>query len=275
MSTPFIGVAGLPRAGSTLLCQLLAEHPDVYCEGHSSPLCNALLATRRFISDDQFFLSQLDVQPETTYANLQSAMQGFLHGWHKRGGKPTVVDKNRAWLHCIELLLQLEPEARLVISIRELGQIYGSIEAQHQKTILVDFIDHLADCDRLERADQLFAKDKSIGAPLSSIQAVQDLPQTVKDRIYFVKFEDLTTQPEQVMTSLYAWLGLAPHIITPQNLMVRPHESDSHYRIKFTHQQQGSVSSPQRHDVPPRIQHLIDLACGWYHEWFYSKQNGL
>ncbi len=275
MSTPFIGVAGLPRSGSTLLCQLLAEHPDVYCEGHSSPLCNALLATRRFISDDQFFLSQLDVQPETTYANLQSAMQGFLHGWHKKGGKPTVVDKNRAWLNCIELLLQLEPEARLVISIRELGQIYGSIEAQHQKTILVDFIDHLADFDRLGRADQLFAKDKAIGAPLSSIQAVQDLPQLVKDRIYFVKFEDLTAQPEQVMTALYAWLGLAPHSITPQNLMVRPHESDSHYRNKYTHVQRDSITPPMRHEVPPRIQALIDQACAWYHEWFYSKQNGL
>ena len=26
-----------------------------------------------------------------------------------------------------------------------MGQIYGSIEAQHQRRILVDFIDHLAD----------------------------------------------------------------------------------------------------------------------------------
>ena len=149
MTSRFVGVAGLPRAGSTLLTQLLAEHPDIHCEGHSSPLCNALLATRRFISDDQFMLSQLDVQFDATYGHLATAMQGFLHGWHAGCGKPVVVDENRAWLHCIELLLHLEPEARLVISIRELGQIYGSIEAQHQKTILLDFIDHLADFDRL------------------------------------------------------------------------------------------------------------------------------
>jgi sulfotransferase len=55
MSAPFVGVAGLPRSGSTLLCQLLAEHPDIHCEGHSSPLCNSLLATRRINGDDQFF----------------------------------------------------------------------------------------------------------------------------------------------------------------------------------------------------------------------------
>ncbi len=269
--TKFVGVAGLPRAGSTLLTQLLAEHPEIHCEGHSSPLCNSLLATRRFISDDQFMLSQLDVQFDTTYAHLQGAMQGFLNGWYGDTGKPVVADKNRAWLHCIEFLLHLNPDARLVISIRELGQIYGSIEAQHQKTILLDFIDHLADYDRFGRADQLFAKDKAIGAPLSSIQAVQDLPQSVKDRLYFVKFEDLMSKPAETMAALYQWLGVVPHQIDPKKLTVRPHESDSHYRHKYLHRQQSKIAPPKQHNIPPRIQNLIGQACGWYYEWFYPE----
>lgn len=269
MSHRFVGVAGLPRAGSTLLTQLLAMHPDLHCEGHSSPLCNSLLATRRFISDDQFMLAQLDVQFDTSYAHLTTAMQGFLKGWYAGTDKPVVVDKNRAWLHCIELLLQLDPDARLLIPIRELGQIYGSIEAQHQKTILLDFIDHLADYDRFGRADQLFAKDKSIGAPLSSIQAVQDLPQAVKDRLYFVKFEDLIAKPVETMAAVYKWIGVAPYKIDPKKLAVRPHESDSHYRHKYLHRQQGKIAPPKVHEIPPRIQNLIHQACGWYYEWFY------
>ena len=80
MSNRFVGVAGLPRSGSTLLCQMLGEHPEIHCEGHSSPLCNSLLMTRRSISDDQFMLSQLDVQFDKSYTHLKSAMQGFLHG---------------------------------------------------------------------------------------------------------------------------------------------------------------------------------------------------
>ena len=269
MTSRFVGVAGLPRAGSTLLCQLLAEHPEIHCEGHSSPLCNSLLATRRFISDDQFMLSQLDVQFDATYGHLRTAMQGFLHGWHAGCDEAVVADKNRAWLHCIEFLLHLDPQARLVISIRELGQIYGSIEAQHQKTILLDFIDHLADFDRFGRADQLFAKDKAIGAPLSSIQAVQDLPQSVKDRLYFVKFEDLMAQPADTMEKVFKWLGVSAHRTDPKKLVVRPHESDSHYRHKYLHRQQGKIAAPKRHDIPPRIQTLIETACGWYYEWFY------
>ena len=268
----FVGVAGLPRAGSTLLCQLLGEHPDISCEGHSSPLCNSLLATRRFISDDQFFLSQLDVQYDATYDHLRTAMQGFLHGWYSDCCKSVVIDKNRAWLHCIELLLHLDSQARLLVPIRDLNQIYGSIEAQHQKSILVDFIDHLADYDRLGRADKLFAQDKSIGAPLSSIQAVQDLPQSVKDRLYFVKFEDLVSKPVETMLRIYAWLELSAHTIDIEHLTVRPHESDSHYRYKYLHRQQGSICPPKPHDVPPRIQNLIAKACKWYNDWFYPKQ---
>jgi sulfotransferase len=60
MAAAFIGVTYLPRAGSTLLCQLFAQHPDIHCEGHISPLCNTMQGIRRMVSDDQFFLAQLD-----------------------------------------------------------------------------------------------------------------------------------------------------------------------------------------------------------------------
>ncbi len=269
MSAQFVGVCGLPRAGSTLLCQLLAEHPDIHCEGHSSPLCNALLATRRSISDDSFMLSQLDVQFDTTYGHLHTALQGFLNGWYAGTNKPVIVDKNRAWLHCIEFLLRLQPNAKLLVSIRDLGQIYGSIEAQHQKTILLDFIDHLADFDRLGRADQLFAKDKAIGAPLSSIQSVQDLPQQVKDRIYFVRFENLLAQPVETMSHIYQWLGMKDYKLNPNQLTVRPHESDSHFRHKYLHTLHSSITPPRRHENPQRVEDLIRKACAWYYDWFY------
>jgi sulfotransferase len=92
----FVGVAGLPRAGSTLLFQLLAHHPEVHCESRSSPLCNILLGIRRMVSDDQFFLSQLDDTFENSYGHLVSAMQGFLRSWHHDSARKVVVDKNRA-----------------------------------------------------------------------------------------------------------------------------------------------------------------------------------
>ena len=271
MSTDFVGVTGLPRSGSTLLCQMLAQHPDIDCEGHSSPLCNMLLGIRRMVSDDQFFLAQLDQHFDRSYANLAGAMQGFLKGWHRDTGKKVVVDKNRAWLHAIEMLLQIAPEAKLIVCLRELGQIYGSIEARHQKTILVDFIDHLADYDRLGRADVLFAKDKAIGAPLISIQAVEDLAPQVKQRLYFLRFEDLIERPVQCMSHIYAWLGLCAYQIDPNNLAVGIHESDSHYRMKYLHRRSNSVIKTPQHEIPPRIQAQIQSVYAWYYQLYYPQ----
>lgn len=272
MSPRFVGVAGLPRAGSTLLCQLLAQHPDIHCEGHSSPLCNTLLGIRRMISHDSFFLSQLDSGFDTSYAHLASAMQGFLRGWHHDAAKPLVVDKNRGWLQAFELLLHIEPDARLLVCLRDLGQIYGSIEAQHQRTILIDFIDQLADYDRFARADLLFAKDKVIGAPLAALQGIMELPQSVRERLYFIRFEDLMERPVACMSHIYAWLGLETFEINPDRLPVGVQESDSHYHMKYLHKRSSQIAHPRSHDIPTRIQAQIETACAWYYQQFYPEK---
>lgn len=271
-SPRFVGVTGLPRAGSTLLCQMLAMHPEIDCEGLSSPLCNVLLSIRRMVSDDQFMLSQLDHAFDTAYGHLQGGMAGMLRGWYSDCDKPVVVDKNRAWLHCIETVLKLAPEAKMIVCLRELGQIYGSIEDQHQKTILLDFIDHFADFDRFGRADMLFAKDKVIGAPLISIHAVEDLPAEVQQRLFFMRFEDLMARPAEVMSRIYAWLGVSPLVIDPEHLeMTGIEESNSHYRMKFLHTQHTGIEPPKPHAIPARIQNMIEKAYAWYYRLYYPK----
>ena len=267
--TRFVGVAGLPRSGSTLLCQLLGEHPQVHSEGHSSPLCSALLRMRHGISDDDFFLAQLDVDFERTYAHLQSATRAFLRGWYHDCEKPIVIDKNRAWLRNFEYLLALEPDARLLVCVRELGQVYGSVEAQHQRTILIDFPDHSANHDRYNRADVLFAKDGVIGNPLRAIEAIQDLAPDVQQRIRIVKFEQLVRDAPAHMAETFDWLGLPAQRIDPQRLAVRRHESDSHYRHKYPHRQYASIEPAPHHAVPKRIQGEIERTYAWYYEHIY------
>jgi sulfotransferase len=152
-----------------------------------------------------------------------------------------------------------------------LGQIYGSIEAQHQRTILLDFIDHLADYDRFGRADVLFAKDKIIGAPLISLHSVPDLPKHVQERLFFVRFEDLMAQPVACMAHIYKWLGVAPLTINTEQLTVGVPESDSHYHMKYTHKQASKISAPKRHEIAPRIQTLIETAYAWYYQLYYPN----
>lgn len=103
-------ISGLPRAGSTLLCQLLDLHPAIDSPGHSSPLCGILLAMRRQWSDSDFLLVQLDVDFERAYGRLARAWDGFVAGWFADTERLWAVDKNRAWLGQIDTLAAFDPE---------------------------------------------------------------------------------------------------------------------------------------------------------------------
>ncbi len=264
-------VTGLPRAGSTLLCQLLGQHPQIYSPGHSSPLSQVFNTLRAQLSDDPFFLSQLDVDFDLTYTRLINAYRGFITGWFAETDRPVVVDKNRGWLRMIETVALLDPQFRMLVCVRDLRQVYGSIEAQHQKTLLLDFPDHMPPHAAYERADALFGKEGVIGGPLKSIEyLLQDAPPALRERVGFVAFEALMSDPVETMRLLYRWLDLPPAPFDPQQLTVRPHESDSYYRWKYRHATHPSIRPPAPHAISPRIEQEILKNFGWFFEQFYA-----
>jgi len=270
MSTPrLVCVTGLPRAGSTLICQLLAEHPEIYCNGMSSPLFGALQTLRGHLSDSEFLLAQLDGEFSGVYRRLQRACRAFATAWWDETDCPVVVDKHRGWLNQIELAIELDREVKMVVCVRELGQILASIEAQHQKTIWLDFPDDLARLSPYGRAEALFAPKGVVGGPLLSLQAVQDRDPPQQERLYFVVFEHLMAEPVPVMNELFSWLEVAPLKIDPQNLTVRPGEADSFYRMKYRHQTHAKIKPPQRHWISPRIEAELKGNYRWYYELFY------
>ena len=270
LSKKIIYVAGLPRAGSTLMCQLLGTHPQIYSLNHSSPLCQSLENLRHNLSDNQFLLAQLDVDFEITYHRLLNAHRGFINGWFAETDQPVVVDKNRGWLRQIDLVNLLDPDFRMIVCIRDLRQVYGSIEAQHQKTLLLDFPDHMAPHSAFARADTLFGAEGVIGGPLKAIESMADVAQALRERVAYVAFEALMNDPTGTMRTLYQWLDMPSAEFDPQNLTVRPHESDSYYRYKYQHQTFPAIVPPNPHIVAPRIEEQIMKNFAWFFEQFYA-----
>lgn len=262
-------VTGLPRAGSTLLCQLLGHHHGIYSPGHSSPLIQALNQLRSNLSDNHFHLAQFDVDGELVHQRMVHAFRGFMAGWFAETDHRHVVDKNRSWLNQIEMAQLLAPDCRMLVCVREPAQIYGSIEARHQETLLMDFPDHIAHLSPFDRADRLFANEGVIGAPLHAINNLRDRPEAVQHKVYYVVFEHLMAEPVKAMQEIFAWLDLAPVALDPEQLEVRPHESDSYYRGKYPHRTRGRIEAPTRHDVPTRIDQEIRSNFAWFYEQFY------
>lgn len=267
-----IYVTGMPRSGSTLLCQMLSMHSLIGSSGHSSPLCQVMNQLRQQLSSNEFLLSQLDCDFEQGYRRLLGLYRGMLNGWFSDSEQSTVVDKNRGWLMQIETIAKLDPDFKMLVCVREPGQIYGSIEAQHQKTLLLDFPDNLAALSRHARADKLFASDGVIGAPLKAIEAIQDIPEALQTRLFFVVFEHLMQDTESLMQEIYDWLKLPANPIDPDQLAVKPHESDSYYRFKYPHKTRSSITPPPRHTIPPRIEKDIQNHFEDFYRLFYPSR---
>lgn len=264
-----IYLTGLPRSGSTLMGQLLGEHPDIYSPGQSSPLLAALRSLSSQLSDNEFLLAQLDSQFDLVYKRLLNAYRSFINGWFAETEQTWVVDKHRGWLNQLDLALHLDPNCRMVACVRELGQIYGSIEAQHQKTLLLDFPDDLAGLSRYNRGDRLFSPEGVVGGPLKALEAVPDYPLSQQQRVYYVVFEHLVSEPVTVMQDLFAWLGLPPYELDLSHLTVKPQESDSYYRYKYLHRTHEQIIAPQAHEIPTRIQQQLQTNFRWFYEIFY------
>ncbi|MEM1114614.1 MAG: sulfotransferase [Pseudomonadota bacterium] len=265
-------VSGLPRAGSTLMCQLLGQHPDIYGLGHSSPLFDAINQFRRSMSENSFLLSQLDGDLERVQARLLSATRGLINGWFDETERPVVVDKNRGWLCMVEMLNLIDPDFRMIVCVRDLRQIMGSIEAQHAKTRLLDFPDHLDSHSISQRMSSLFNDNGLVGEALRSIEQMQDIEdEGIRSKICYVSYEQLATTPADAMAFIYDWLDIADFNLDPDDLVVTPTEADSYYRYKYPHATHAEVSVAEPHDLPVRIEEAILREFGWFYRQFYPE----
>src|SRR5690606_19663446 len=199
--------------------------------------------------------------------------RGFIDGWFAEAGEKVVVDKNRGWLAMVETLEVLHPDYVILVCVRDLTQIFGSIEAQHDRTRLIDFPDHIDAHNPFVRADRLFGRGGIVGGPLSIIEYVRQIPAgEIQDKILYVPFEYLVEHVGEAMDRIYEKLGVSEFTVDPENLKVAPHESDSYYRFKYRHKTYPTLNKPERHEIMPGIANQLRNRFKWYYQVFYPDQ---
>ena len=93
-------VAGLPRSGSTLLCNILLQNPAIYASGTSG-----IPEVLRGIRDGWELVSPFRAMTAAdSRAALVGTLRGALHGYYDRIERPVVLDRSRAWPAYIEML---------------------------------------------------------------------------------------------------------------------------------------------------------------------------
>ncbi len=226
-------VAGLPRAGSTLLCQILSSNPDFHVTPTSGVL-DMLKIMRSTFSQNPTWRAQnrMDI-----YQNFKMGLQGFLDGYFHDA--KVVFDKNRAWTGNLKLLdaITEDQTSKIIWLYRDPVEIVSSIEAQHQKTILLE------NMDEASAPGAFLTLDRRIGTYCNPDGIISQPVELLKDalemgygkRIFIVKYFDLANNTQEVMDAIHDFVGQPRHTYDIANVKQKTWEFDGIYNYKFLH----------------------------------------
>ena len=128
--------SSLPRAGSTLLQNVMGQNPDFYVTPTSGVL-ELVYASRSNYSTSPEFKAQDPELMKSGFLNFcNQGMLGFFNGVTD---KPYVLDKSRGWGVHYGFLNSFYPNPKIICMVRDLRGIFSSMEKNFRKKRLIRF----------------------------------------------------------------------------------------------------------------------------------------
>lgn len=236
-------IAGLPRSGSTLLCNVLAQNPRFHVSS-TSDLAESLMHERVRVSMSDVTRGALHLQKEATERRLDRVARGTVSAYYAESERPVVFDKGRGWSRMPLELARISPRSTLIVCVRDLRSILASILQQHANMPLLSAS---ADTSIGHVLQTLMSPQGVVG---SALVGVQDLivREKLLPRVHFMPYEFWSTHPEAAFRFLYAALGEEWYAHDFDHVEARPWavEIDSLWLNKFPHAGTGAVSPADR-----------------------------
>ncbi len=231
--TNFNIIAGLPRAGSTLLCQILNSNP-LFHVTPTSGILDMLKIMRSSFSQNPTFKAQNRLE---IYDNFKMGLKGFLNGYFY--DSHVVFDKNRAWLSNIKLIDTIleNEDTKIIWLYRDPVEIVSSIEAHYQKTYLIENLDEASAPGAfltLDRRISTYTNPEGlIGFPVECLKDAIEMGYS--KRIMVIMYYELTNNPENTLKKIHNFLGLPEYEYDFNNIKQSTWEFDGLYNYKFPH----------------------------------------
>ena len=207
--------SGLPRACSTLLQNLIAQNPEVHATG-TSGVHEIMYLAKAFFKTEEF---RTIPQPKDGEALFLDFMRGGISSaFDNATDRPIVVDKCRSWIGSINLLFQINPDAKVLIPVRDIRGILSSLEKkfqQHPGFQLEMTQQDTAQIQTVEGRVRFWLDRPPVGI---AIQRLHEVARLHKDKVHFVHAEDLTSDPQGTMDKVWKYLGMEPFAHNPMNV---------------------------------------------------------
>lgn len=245
----FIG--GLPRAGSTLLCNVLAQNPRFHATATSGILA-VLLNTRNQWHNIMEFRAMSEAESEQAKLGV---LHGILHGYFRHIDRPVCFDKSRGWPGFIELAAAITGQTpKLIIPVRDLRDVLSSFEKLYRKTCGTRQTSQEAGAffenrTVAGRCNYLCKQDQVVGVAVTHIKDLiaRGWAKDKNKSVMFVDYDRFTRYPAKVIKELYEFLEEPVYAHDFENVKQVTQEDDLIWLFRDLHTIRAKIE-PQEPD---------------------------
>ena len=258
--------ATLPRSGSTLLQNLLAQNPDIYASPTSGLIELITSAKLAYTNRPEFAALDSELVKKGFINFCKGGIEGYCSGITD---KKYVIEKNFSWAREFGLLLSMNNQKpKIIIMVRDLREVFASMEegyrgSPEKANPNVDW--STLRNTTLEKRMNNWATGQPVGSSLDIL--METIVQKNDKDIFFMKYEDLCKYPVAVMEALYKYLDI-PYFNHNFNKIEQLTDQNDNMYV-YNHK-----IRPVLEIVPSKAETILGKeGCNWVYdnyEWFFK-----
>lgn len=259
--------SSIPRSGSTLLQNILAQNPEIYATP-TSPMPDYLSMMREVYTNNPNVIAQDENEMKMAFKGMcRESLQGYFNSLTER---PYIFDKSRVWMpnyNFIKFITDEEP--KIICMVRDLRDVFASNEKNYRKN--PDKSRHsfgMGEANTLpKRIDVWASSDSFVG---SAVDFLNDAISTgTISKMLLIKYENFCLYPDKAMEKIYDYLQIPYYKHEFDNVPQLTHENDRVHGIFGVHTIRNSVEM-----IPSDANEILGKEiCDWIYDkykWYYD-----
>lgn len=262
--------SSLPRAGSTLLQNIMGQNPEFYVTPTSGTL-ELLFAARAQYSNSLEFKAQ---DPEIMRKAWLSFCENGLNGYYDAiTDAPYIMDKSRGWGIHYDFLETFIEKPKVICMVRDLRSVFSSMEKNFRKNPeasknMINWA--TGENTTIDKRVQTWASGLPVGIAITRLAEI--INRGFDKNILFIRYEDLTSNPKAQLDRVYDYLGITPFEHDFENVEQITKEDDSVYGAYGDHNIRQSVKQP-KNDFDVILTPIVSQKIRENFPWFYNYFN--
>lgn len=231
--------SSLPRAGSTLLQNILHENPTIHATPTDGVLELLYGARENFTHSPEFKAQDNQLMSNAFKSFCANGMLGFYNSITDR---PYVISKSRGWGIHYNFLNEFHPNPKIICMVRDIRDIVTSMEKKfRQNQLQSDSVLKWSELKGTTTRKRVYEwlKGVPVGMAIERLQEI--FHQGINSNMLFVRFEDLCENPSQELKRIYEYLELPYFEHDFNNVQQHTIEDDSIYGIYGDHKIQSQI----------------------------------